>query len=291
MHCNKRFNCLSIISLSLCIGLISSCGGGNKDGDNGSNDIKEGIEPLAEEKTKTLGTVIIEERNGKTIFDGWFVGSTDDEYARNSDFNLSNVDQCTVNANGGSTSDAVSNQWNDLKVVGDQVEINAREGRIETLVEQSSGDVVVYSTDERWRSEALPEDAVLANNSNTLFDAMSSVDVPALKQLVLLTPSLGYMSSAGSEVSWEASASADSRIKLKYSAIDFTNQNDPVVVSVDCVVLDDGSFVLDQEMQNEFSNTEPNVVLFAVRERAQQVLNETALLKVVQLSYSRPFKP
>jgi len=106
--------------------------------------------------------------------------------------------------------------------------------------------------------------------------------------LVWLTPDTGVMSNVAANLSWQASNNDDIRINIKLSAIDFGDSENPTVTSVDCRLVDDGTFSLPIDLQQQFPDDHTGIVVYAVRERIQRIENDASKLTVVQLSYPAP---
>jgi len=149
----------------------------------------------------------------------------------------------------------------------------------------------MHAPDDRWRSDALPEDAVLSFDSTSAFGNMDSVDVPPLTPLVWLSPDTGVMPSAAATLRWVPSLDDQDHINLRLSAIDFRDSQNPAVSSIDCTLVDDGEFTLSVEQQMHLPDDHMGIVVYAVRERVQQIDNGDTALTVVQLSYPAPVKP
>lgn len=239
---------------------------------------------------QTSGTIVLEERNGKTIFDGWFVQSLvsdttpavsaanpGDDYCVVDSVNIDNVLSSSIDQN--------SNDWSELESIDGTVSIKSRAGDFESLVKQRAGDTTVYASSERWQSDALPDDAVLSFDANSIFGHMDGVDVPPLMPLVWTAPETGFMASAAATLSWEGSLNDEVRINLKLSSIDFSSSENPTVTSIDCNLIDDGEFNLSAELQQQLPDDHTGIVVYAVREHVQQIQSDDSMLTVVQLSY------
>jgi len=72
------------------------------------------------------------------------------------------------------------------------------------------------------------------------------------------------------------------------SAVDFRNADNPVVVTVNCTLVDDGSFTLPTEFQQALPDNPMGIAVYALREQVQQVEGDNTRLTVVQLSYPAP---
>lgn len=278
--------------------MVSACSGGS-DSTREANDSAQkqpdnaNVDQLITEQNEikqsamaTTGTIVIEERNGKTVFDAFFSHHT----VATPDIGLPgqdlNSDVCSVSAlhsNGSPVELGAANSE-----VGAALIIESRVGQFEALIKQQAGDLTVYAPDARWQSGSLPDDAVLSFESDSGFDDLGSIEVPPLQPLVWLAPETGVMTNPASSLRWETSLDEQTQIKLRLSAIDFGDSQDPVVITVSCDLTDDGLFSLPVEFQRQLPDDEMGIVVYAVRERVRQVqINDTSLT-VVQLSYPAP---
>jgi len=286
-HFHKQLIGLCIV-ISTCG--LSACGGGSTPTSNNSD------QTAVDGPMLTSGTIVVEERNGKTVFDGWFVQSLASELAPAMGAASVNEDRCQVDSVnihnvGASAAEQDSNAWNNLKNIDGAAGIDSRAGEFESLVKQSAGNTTVYAPSERWQSDALPDDSVLSFDADSFFGKLDNVDVPPLLPLVWSAPETGVMASAASTLRWEASGNEDVRINLKLSAIDFSSSENPTVTSIDCRLIDDGEFSLSADLQQALPDDHSGIVVYAVRERVQQIRNDDSMLTVVQLSYPAPVKP
>jgi len=96
------------------------------------------------------------------------------------------------------------------------------------------------------------------------------------------------MTNPATALRWEASVDNQSHIKLRLSAIDFTDSQNPVVVTVSCNLVDDGVFTLPTNFQQQLPDDDMGIVVYAVRERVRELSAENTSLTVVQLSYPAP---
>lgn len=241
------------------------------------------------------GTVVLEERDGKTVFDGWFtqgnleLGAAQAPQIIESDSCVSSsVDASSVGTivdeNG-----AMMPAWQaGLNGMGDKISIDSRVGEFETLFEQTHGDTTVYAPEYRWQSESQPDDAVLSFDESSVFGNLNSVEVAPLIPLVWISPESGVLSAAASSLRWEASFNNETLIRLRLSAIDFTDSQNPVVVTVACQLVDDGLFTLPADFQEQLPGEHSGITVYAVRERVQQIIGDDSQLTVVQLSHPTP---
>jgi len=93
------------------------------------------------------------------------------------------------------------------------------------------------------------------------------------------------------QVIWEATSDEQVQIKLRLSAIDFSNSQNPSVVTVSCDLVDDGAFTLPVVFQRQIPDDDMGIAVYAVRERVQEVQVDNASLTIVQLSYPALLKP
>lgn len=242
----------------------------------------------------TTGTIVIEERNGKTVFDAFFSHNPVSTSAFGVIDRDISPDVCSASAlhADGSQSAPVelgaANSEAAYKEVGAALIIESRVGQFEALIKQQAGDLTVYAPDARWQSATLPDDAVLSFETTSTFDDLGTVELPPLQPLVWLAPETGVMTNPASSLRWEASFDEQVQIRLRLSAIDFSNSQNPVVITVSCNLTDDGLFDLPVEFQRLLPDDEIGIVVYAVRERVQEVQIDNTSLTVVQLSYPAP---
>jgi len=239
------------------------------------------------------GTVIIEERNGKSVFDAFFSQNAESAlHAVQSDNDIL-ADHCEASAlrvaiDSSSPVDLGAASGEDDAGAGNVLTIESRVGQFEALVKQQAGDLTVYAPEMRWKSAALPQDAVLSFEPSSVFDQLGLVDIPPLLPLVWLAPETGVLSNPAASLRWEASLDEQVQIKLRLSAIDFSDSLNPTVVTVSCSLADDGMFTLPTELQRQLPDDDMGIVVYAVRERVQEIKVENTSFKVVQLSYPAP---
>jgi len=242
----------------------------------------------------TTGTIVIEERNGKTVFDAFF--SHNPVSTPDIDVSEQNIrsDVCSASLlhSDGSPGPPVelgaANSQAAYKEAGAALIIESRVGQFEALIKQQAGDLTVYAPDARWQSTSMPDDAVLSFETGSNFDELGSVEVPPLQPLVWLAPETGVMTNPASSLRWEASLDELVKIRLRLSAIDFSDSQHPVVVTVSCNLTDDGLFILPVEFQRLLHSDEMGIVVYAVRERVRQIQIDDTSLTIVQLSYPAP---
>lgn len=284
-----RYKLRTSLVAVLSTGLLCACGGGST---ASTNDLIETVSPTV--PMQLSGTIVVEERNGKTVFDGWFVQSHQNEQSNQSNssqlmedtcfsdsINVDDIVQLGAASAAGENDDLLSN----LQTINGSVKIQTRAGDFASLVHQQVGETHVYATEERWQSNALPDDSILSVDSNASIGALDGVDVPPLQPLVWITPESGVMSNAATTLRWEPTNDNTVHINLKLSAIDFRTSNNPVVTSIDCKLMDDGEFSLSAHLQQQLADDQMGIVVYAVRERVQKITNVDTALTVVQLSY------
>jgi len=240
------------------------------------------------------GTIVIEERNGKTVFDAFFSHMVESASGSGPSQGVVNSEMCKMSAirSDGTGNTAVelgaAHSEDGYTAVGAALTIESRVGQFEALIKQQVDDLTVYAPDARWQSDSLPEDAVLSFGADSIFDELDSLELLPLLPLVWLAPETGVMSNSAESLKWEPSLDEQAKIKLRLSAIDFSDSENPVVVSVTCDLIDDGLFSLPAEFQQALPDDKMGIVIYAVRERVKEVKVENTSLTIVQLSYPAP---
>ncbi len=289
--------------------LISACGGSTPsiEGMESAQELSNSssVDPFNAEQSGTdqnamgiTGTIFIEERNGKTVFDAFFSHNAVSALGNSDSTDIAmSADTCSVSEQQSqkSLSEPVelgaANGKANFASVGAELTIESRVGQFEALLKQQLGDYTVYAPNERWQNDSLPDDAVLSFESDSTLEKLGAVEVTPLLPLVWLTPETGVMANAASTLRWEASQEEQVQIRLRLSAIDFSDSQNPVVVSVSCDLIDDGLFNLPVELQQQLPDDETGIVVYAVRERTQEIKVDDTNLTVVQLSYPAPLQP
>jgi len=240
--------------------VVIACGGGTEDGS----------------VSGTVATVIIEERSGKTVLDAWFEQGSSTAFSQSQQ----NLDTCVVNPN-------VSRQRAPTLVNGaTQVSLVNRGGVFASLVPNQLNADTVYTTDARWLSSPVSDDASLVFESSSQFQSLGTVSLPTLAPLNWIVPSNGELNSADDNLQWEASADASTAIKINLSVTHPSAVSGSSTVVV-CFVADDGQFQLNAELKQRLNATGDTVVMRAQRVRTQSYPSGDALLNVVQVSHGR----
>lgn len=271
--------------------LLMACGGGSSDNLTPANAVDV-------DNASISGTVVLEERNGKTVLDGWFTQG-DLELGAAQAAQTIEIDSCVSSSvNTASVGDLVHENgsmtpaWQTgLSAMGDEIKIDSRVGEFESLIEQTHGNTTVYAPENRWQSESQPDDAVLSFDSGSVFGNLNSVEVAPLIPLVWISPESGVLSAAATSLRWEASFNAETLIRLRLSAIDFSDSENPEVITIACQLVDDGLFTLPADFQEELPGEHSGITVYAVRERVQQIIGDESHLTVVQLSHPTPADP
>lgn len=280
------FTCLKGFSAIALLATLGACGSGSSPeaSDNGNNDSPPVVNTV---DSVVDGTIVVTERNGKTVLDGWFTQRDNSAAALPSLVEQQNLDQC-----GNSYRSSVP-EFNDQPLIttGTAVSISSRSGTYATLQTHSLDGTVVYASNERWISTEFPGDATLTFSDGGRFSEVGNVDMPPLPTLVWLEPYSGFMDSAAQVLQWEPGNSTDTVVRLHISGHVGGENNIPTVVNVYCEVMDDGEFVLPEHSQLALADVDSALVVYPVRERVQRVSSDSASLTVVQQGYAAAVKP
>jgi len=272
-------------------GLLIACGGGSSDSATPDKNIDS-------DNSLISGTVVMEERDGKTVFDGWF-SHGDLELGAAQALQTIDSDSCVGSSvNTDSVGELVDEHgsmtpaWQTgLSAMGSEINIDSRVGQFESLIEHTIGNTTVYAPENRWQSESQPDDALLSFDSSSVFGNLNSVEVAPLMPLVWISPESGVLPAAATSLRWEASFNDETLIRLRLSAIDFTDSQNPEVVTIACRLVDDGLFTLPADFQVQLPSEHSGITVYAVRERVQQIVSDESQLTVVQLSHPTPADP
>ena len=226
----------------------------------------------------TVATVIVEERSGKTVLDAWFEqGSTT---AFDSATQNQNIDTCKIAPKPSRRgSPSLVNEDTGLHLAN-------RTGTFVSLVPNRLNSDTVYSTEQRWLSNPVSDDASLAFESSSQFQSMGVVSLPTLTPLKWVTPTNGALNSVNDSLQWVPSTNANTTIKINLSVTHPNSANGGSTVVV-CHVADDGQFQLDAATQQRLNVDNGSIMMRAQRLRIQTYRSGDAHLNVVQLSHGR----
>jgi len=241
---------------------VVACGGGTEGGNASASG--------------TVATVIIEERAGKTVLDAWFEQGSSTAFSQSQQ----NLDTCVVNPN-------VSRQRAPTLVNGaTQVSLVNRGGVFASLVPNQLNADTVYTTDARWLSSPVSDDASLVFESSSRFQSLGIVSLPTLTPLNWVTPSSGELNSSDDSLQWEASSNSNTAVKINLSVTHPGSVSGDSTVVV-CYVTDDGQFQLDATTKQRLNFVGGTVVMRAQRVRTQVYGSGDTQLNVVQVSHGR----
>jgi len=246
---------------------VVSCGGGGAGG-GGTNGLSG----------STVATVIVEERSGKTMLDAWFEDGATAAFNTNSASQT--LDTCVVNPQPARLRAPV------LVREATQINVVNRTGTIVSLIPNQVNASTVYSTDVRWLSSRVSDDASIEFESSSRFQSIGTVSLPTLSQLRWIAPADGKLNSANDNLQWEPSSNANTVVKINLSAADPDSLSGASTVVI-CYVADDGQFQLDAATKQRLDAVGGTVVMRAQRVRTQAYQAGDATLNVVQISHGR----
>ncbi len=233
------------------------------------------------------GTLIVEEKNGEASIDGIYTQTSTYEQANPAANNAIEYDTCRLSTVKTNAKDKTNLSWAEQT---DEL-IESRVQAFDALVKQETPEPNVYELSTPILAAALADETNVRIGSGSAFNDSKNFDITPLMPLVWLAPETGVMTNAASSLRWEASFSDDVKIKLRLSAMDFSDSENPQVVTVACDLVDDGLHTLSAQFQQELPNDGMGIVVYAVRERVQSVNQHSAKIKVVQLSYPKLVAP
>ena len=269
---------VTLCTIALTLGL-SGCGGGSGSGlsDNNNNFSTAADEAPAIENIARSGTVIIEERSGKTVFDAWFEASNTQTVA-NGLTTIFSGDRCNVldHRSISSLPETLSG--------APSLSISDGGSNLAMLVPQRIPSVTVYTTEERWSDEALSNDSVLSFDASSDFHVFSPMSLSALAPFEWVAPSSGAMTDINGLLQWVPAQGDNTHIEINLST---SEASAPVetAVAVVCYLEDDGEFSLSPDMQATLGNGATPIVVRGLRVRQQTVESDEASLAVVQISH------
>jgi len=285
--------CKKVISVStlLVATILYGCSGGGAESSSSQQDAdSQSISGGAGIADRIDGMVVIAERDGKTVLDGWFTNrmtiDTISQVASSNDFTA--LDSCS-----NMPAQAVQPTKTDSLIdIDTTISVSSRSGALITLEKHATGATMVYASTDRWLDDPLPDDAILTLSGNELFSVLDPVVVPALPGLQWLEPESGFMQTASAPLRWEPSDDERSTIKLHLSRVQRHSDGRLSAIDVYCVVSDDGEFVLPADMQDRLEQSADSMlIVYPTRELLQRAQSGNAQLTVVQLAYPAAVKP
>jgi len=154
-------------------GHLSACGGVNSPDNHSVNQSNSEHVNNQQSDVVTKGTIIVEERNGKTVFDAFFSQIAESQpVAAMVDSSITD-DSCSVSSvhshmNASAPVDlGAAKSAGKYASIGTALIIESRVGQFEALVKQQVGDITVYAPNGRWKNVPLPEDALLSFDSDS----------------------------------------------------------------------------------------------------------------------------
>ncbi len=306
------------VLITLCGALVlSACGASDPES---SQNKKQYLSDLSPSMTLN-GTVVVEERDGSTVFDGWLSQTDEPELGHAKADEVINEDSCKVERLSAEASEQIDQPSFTLPSMGaaelpaqqddeafdstfahalddndHAARSDSRLSGFDALIKQQEADASQPIPHSAWRDEILSHGDTLTTHKSfsqhgQLLSNLNAMNVVPLMPLVWLVPQTGVMPSAASSLRWEPSFNEKVKIKLRLSAIDFTDSQAPEVVNIACDVVDDGLFTLPAEFQQALPDDQSGIVVYAVRERVQQINSNDSNVTVVQLRYPQPVKP
>ena len=252
-------------------------------GSNGSpgNSTESNLDAVA-------GTVLIQERHGKRVFDAFFthvtqqetesamVWSADGQVCRASTLAIGDSSVALKPVNNMPTFLAVSS-----------VNLHDRGGQFLSLTPQILGTTVVYSSDIRWMDSELPVGTYLSVRDSRWFPESATIELLPLQQIDRLEPETGLLSRSQSRLRWVSSGTEVDRIQLvftpQYESVETMNAVTSDYQRVYCIVTDTGTFDLPDNVRDALGNPD-NVHVLMSRRRTSSVEHDGSELTVHQIS-------
>ena len=272
---NKNILCSGFVLLCL-----SACGGGS-DAVVESNFVSENesisssSDASIQTATAQTGTVIIEERSGKTVIDAWFNIQTQQ--------NITGFPANTAGDHCKIIDHKELTRFPNTQPVDTTLSLVSNAGSI-GLTANQLGSVTVYTTEERWSDTPVSNDSMLMFESTSDFQQFSPLPLAALESFKWITPDAGVLDDLAGLIQWEPVQGDDTRIEINFSTYDRTTTNNSSVTVV-CNLVDDGEFVLSAATQQILGNGNTPVVVRGLRLTQQRHVSEDTSLEVVQISH------
>jgi len=146
---------------------------------------------------------------------------------------------------------------------GDVITLTSPAGTFAELVKMDDGNFISYEIEGGGNLPGAVPAGTIVDIPGDVFPAFLNVAVPNVAALTNVTSSTGSTLTASTTVTWDASPGTGSYMNLNASSTilpDFTDPNidlDSItvtVISVDCTILDDGSFSFPAEIAAQMGN-------------------------------------
>lgn len=133
---------------------------------------------------------------------------------------------------------------------GENVIISSPGGTYATLTQTRFGDFIFYGLEDSL-SGAAPA-GLVADIPGDQFMAMSNLSIPDAPSLEVSSPAANGLITPTTQFTWTANGTSDTSIEINASAFDIAANS---TVTVDCTVVDDGSFEFSSATQAELGDT------------------------------------
>lgn len=162
---------------------------------------------------------------------------------------------------------------------GEVLTVNSPDGSYAELIKQEMFGFILYQLDEGVALSGPAPAGLTIDIPGDQFPAFSNVAFPQINPLQVTSPSNLFQVTASTNFSWNASTNPDSFIEISVVAqsADFTGS-----ISLECVVLDDGSFSFPDEIQAQLGSV--TGIGFMSREAVNIVQSGSSILSVTSYS-------
>ncbi len=143
---------------------------------------------------------------------------------------------------------------------GEVITFTSPAGTYIELNRTTFGDIVGYSTDTELPRPA--PSGLLVDIPGDDYPAFSNVSIPDVAALQLTAPADSAPVTPNTQFTWTAATGSDSAVDISTSFTDIANMEN---VSVNCTVVDDGSFSFDSATQAAMGSSFSGLGLFASR--------------------------
>ncbi len=268
--------------------LLVACGGGD------TAPGKQSSSGDADAHGAPRGVLILGEQGGRYQLDAWFtrvpewvfagrvLWQTDGQICHQAEeIGLSHLpSEAAASANAVQRSGTL---WEQTLSAGSALEIRDRGGVVTRLPAQRLGKGVLYTTEESWLDEPLPEDAYLHIPGALDFPAYESISLAPLMPLVLTTSMDGFLADAQQTIDWQSSPAIDDVIELTLKVADGAGMATNTIV---CDLDDSGRFLLPDTIRKALALPQSAHQIQAVMLRKRSVVHEAgeSSLRITQLS-------
>ncbi len=258
-----------ILNIAFCTSvlILQACNGGSSEQQNSA-----AVDaPLSSTAITQQANVVFEQRSGKLAIDAWF-----SDTKNNAADSIGIDDHCELDkrqaventlppSNEISTTSAVSTTFKE------PIAITSITGVYATLLANTNDQQTYFASEKRSHTIALPDDAMLTLEHPNDSTQTISLPIKPIQPIEILTPSNRLLDDPSTTLTWNETDSEETHVKLslKYQS-GFSAGAE--YGTIDCVLIDDGQFILPAEMQELLIGESEMTQVFMHREKITTTL-------------------